>query len=100
MVSLFQGVPLVLRSVGIPGCSAGVLLFRHCSGVFRCSAGVPCSGVPGFIVRRELYDKTYKQKVYCLILFPTTTSHRGKKVTFNVKIRIIQIFFIPYYNHI
>ena len=28
----------------------GVPLFRHSSGVFCCSAGVPCSGVPGFIV--------------------------------------------------
>ena len=50
------GVPLVLRrySVDILGCSAGVpvnvKLFRHCSGEFRCSAGVPCAGVPGFIV--------------------------------------------------
>ena len=55
------GVPLVLRwySVDILGCSAGVpgnvQLFSHCSGVFRCSAGVPCSvlscsGDPDFIV--------------------------------------------------
>ena len=39
-------------SAGVPG---NVQLFRHCSGVFRCSAGVPysvvpCSGIPGFIV--------------------------------------------------
>ena len=53
-VSLFQGVPLVLRwcSVGVP---VGVPLFCHYSGVFCCSAAVPCfvvpcSGVPGFIV--------------------------------------------------
>ena len=61
MVQLFRGVPLALRwySVGILDCSAGVpgsvQLFLHCSGVFRCYAGVPysavpCSGVPGFIV--------------------------------------------------
>ena len=55
------GVPLVLHwySVGIMGCFAGVLgnvlLFRHCSGVFRFSDGVPCSGVPGFIVRPSKY---------------------------------------------
>ena len=60
-VPLFRGVPLVLRwySVGIMKCPACVLgnvqLFRHCSGVFRCSAGVLClfalcSRVPGFIV--------------------------------------------------
>ena len=46
------GVTLVLRgySVGILGSSAGVpgnvRLLRHCSGVFRCSVGVPCSAVP------------------------------------------------------
>ena len=63
---------IVLCSV-VPGCSTGVTLvfrcimkfsacvlgnvqlFRHCSGVFRCSAGVLClfalcSRVPGFIV--------------------------------------------------
>ena len=38
---VFQGVLLVLQ---------GILLFRYYSEVFRCSAGVPCSGVPGFIV--------------------------------------------------
>ena len=47
MAPLFRGVPLVLR--WRPGVW-GVTLFRHCSGVFHCSAGVPCSGVPGFIV--------------------------------------------------
>ena len=63
-------VPLVSRwySVGILGCSAGVpgnvQLFRHCSGVFRCSAGVPCSGVPGFIV-------------YPYILYQFISSFRG-----------------------
>ena len=61
MVSLSRGVLLVLRwySVCILVCSAGVpgnvQLFRHCSGVFRCSDGVPCFavrcfGVPGFVV--------------------------------------------------
>ena len=60
-VPLFRDVPLVLRwySVGIMKCPACVLgnvqLFRHCSGVFRCSAGVLClfalcSRAPGFIV--------------------------------------------------
>ena len=63
MVSLFRGVPLVLRwysvdileySSGVPG---NVQLFCHCSRAFHCSAGVPCSvvpcsGVPGFIVCR------------------------------------------------
>ena len=61
MVSLFRGVPLVLRwysadileySAGVPG---NFQFFRHCSRAFHCSAGVPCSivlcsGVPGFIV--------------------------------------------------
>ena len=48
----FWGVPLVLRwySIGILGYSAGVpvnvQLFHHYSGVFYCSAGVPCSVVP------------------------------------------------------
>ena len=47
----------VLYGSVVPGCSAGVpgnvQLFRHSSGVFCCSAGVPhsvvpSSGVPGF----------------------------------------------------
>ena len=51
-------------SVGILGCSTSVpgnvQLFRRCSRVFRCSAGVPCSivpcsGVPGFIVCSSKY---------------------------------------------
>ena len=62
------GVPLVLLwySFGILGCSAGVpgnvQLFRHFSGVFRSSAGVPCSGVPGFIVC--LAYVTFKKNIY------------------------------------
>ena len=44
----YVGVLLVFR--GVPLVFWGVPLFSHCSGVFRCSAGVPCSGVPGFIV--------------------------------------------------
>ena len=43
---IFLGVPLMLRVM---------LLFCHYSGVFRCSAGIPCSGVPGFIVRPSKY---------------------------------------------
>ena len=44
----YIGAPLVFR--GFPLLFGSILLFRHYSGVFRCSAGVPCSGVPGFIV--------------------------------------------------
>ena len=62
------GVPLVLRwySFGVLGCSAGVpgnvQLFRHFSGVFHSSAGVPCSAVPGFIVC--LVYVTFKKNIY------------------------------------
>ena len=41
----YVGISLVFW--GVPG---NFQLFRHCSGVFRCSAGVLCSGVAGFIV--------------------------------------------------
>ena len=43
----YVGIPLIFW--GVPG---NVKLFRHCSGEFRYSAGVPCSGVPGFTVCR------------------------------------------------
>ena len=72
--SFSGGVLLVLR---------GAPLFRHCSGVFHCSAGVlysvlifccsagvPCSGVPGFIVRCLflLYSNVSKRAI-CLKFF-------------------------------
>ena len=45
-------VPLVLcwYSFGILGCSNGVPSNVQ---LFHCSAGVPCSGIPGFIVCRQ-----------------------------------------------
>ena len=57
------GVPLVLHwySIGILGCSAGVLgniqLFHHCSAGVPCSAAL-CSGIPGFIVSHSLCTHT------------------------------------------
>ena len=44
-VPLFRGILILLP---VFGC-----MFHQCSGVsplFRCSAGISCSGVPGFIV--------------------------------------------------
>ena len=59
--------------VDILGCSAGVpgnvKLLRHCSGVLRFSAGVPCSGVPVFLVfQYAVVTKDFKFNV-CLYLF-------------------------------
>ena len=49
----YVGIPLIFWSVLLM--FRVMLLFRHYSGVFCCSAGVPCSGVPGFIVRPSKY---------------------------------------------
>ena len=70
---VFWGIPLVFQVVP---------LFHHCSGVFLCSAGVPysvvprcsagvlCSGVPGFTVCLLflLYSNVHKKTV-CLKFF-------------------------------
>ena len=50
----YIGIPLVFWGIST-GVLGNVQLFCHCSGVFRCSVGVPClfvpcSSVPGFIV--------------------------------------------------
>ena len=77
-VPLLRGIPIVSP---VFRCSASAPVFHQCSGVllvFCCSAGVPCSGVPDFIVCRYVWGLPHVYKDTML------TFHRNRYTYFKV----------------